>query len=387
MFMTLMFTLLLLVAAYVVARVIWPLPLPVWARGLLALLVVCSALKMPLVRVVYGSPNAWLNLPFQYISGYLQNVVLVLALLGLGRDALAGGVRLVSGRAGSARFVAGTAVCLVVLGCLGGGLTLWSAVRVPQVTAVTLELDGLDPAHDGLRIVQLSDLHIGPLFRGPWLDGVVRRVNELKPDMVFITGDVVDAPVARLADDVQPLGALQAMHGVFLVPGNHEFYSGFRDWVGDASSPGAFTRLGLEVLHNSHAVREIGGVPLVLAGVGDPVARRYGLETGSASRVLEAAGAAVPGAMRLLLAHRPDWAYEASFAGAAAQFSGHTHGGLTRLAGPFTARANGGFVRGLGAFGGMPVYVSAGTGLWGGFPFRLDVPSEITLLTLRRKAL
>src|SRR6185436_19579935 len=101
------------------------------------------------------------------------------------------------------------------------------------VRPVRVRLRRLPPALSGFRVVQLSDLHIGPTLGRDWLDRIVDRVNALQPDVVAITGDLVDGSVAELAQHVAPLARLRARHGTFFVTGNHEYYSGVHGWVAE----------------------------------------------------------------------------------------------------------------------------------------------------------
>src|SRR4029077_10489263 len=95
-------------------------------------------------------------------------------------------------------------------------------------------------------IVQLTDVHVGPTIGRDFLEAVVREANALSPDMVVITGDLVDGTVEELAHLVEPLRDLVARDGVFFVTGNHEYYSGADAWIAH------LTRLGVRVLRNEH---------------------------------------------------------------------------------------------------------------------------------------
>ncbi|WP_304988918.1 metallophosphoesterase, partial [Corallococcus sp. AB049A] len=132
-----------------------------------------------------------------------------------------------------------------------------------RVERTTVALKDLGPGLEGIRVVQLSDVHVGPTLDGVWLLRVVEQVNALKPDLVAITGDLVDGSVDELRDQMTPLAALKAPLGVYYVTGNHEFYHGARAWMAEVS------RLGITVLNNEHRVVERGGAKLVVAGVTD----------------------------------------------------------------------------------------------------------------------
>ena len=254
-------------------------------------------------------------------------------------------------------------------------VTLWgfaNARRVARVVRVDVPIAGLPVALDGFTIAQVSDVHVGPTIRRPYVEAIVDTVNRLDVDLVAVTGDLVDGSVGDLAEHVAPLAGLRSKEGVFFVTGNHEYYSGAAGWVRE------LRRLGFTVLLNEHAVVRRGDARLVVAGVTDFSAGHF--DGAEASDPAAALAGSPAGAVRLLLAHQPRSAAAAEAAGFDLQLSGHTHGGqflpwnfLVRLQQPFTA--------GLHRWRGMWVYTSRGTGYWGP-PKRFGAPSEITRLRL-----
>jgi predicted MPP superfamily phosphohydrolase len=250
----------------------------------------------------------------------------------------------------------GLAVVLTVIGFL--------QARRPRVVSINIPSD-----LDGYRIVQWSDVHIGPTIQRCFVESLVRRTNALNADAIVITGDLIDGPVEDLQDAIAPLADLRARNGVFVVTGNHEYYWHAGEWVKE------FARLGMTFLKNEHRVVRDG---LVIAGVTDPAGR----DTHKTNLTAALAGAP-DGAFRVLLAHRPQVANAASRNGVDLQLSGHTHGGqffpfnlLIRWFQPVVA--------GLHRVGETLLYVSRGTGYWGP-PSRLGVGGEITLITLGQK--
>jgi predicted MPP superfamily phosphohydrolase len=258
-----------------------------------------------------------------------------------------------------------------------GALTAWGvfeARRLAEVVRVEVPIEGLPEDLEGYRIAQISDIHVGPTIKGAWLRKIVARVNELDADLVAVTGDLVDGSVADLGRDVRPLGELRGKDGVYFVTGNHEYYSGAEEWCAYVEG------LGLTVLNNAHRVVARGGATMIVAGVTDYSAARI-LESHASDPRVAVAGAP-PADLKILLAHQPRSYVDALRAGFDLQLSGHTHGGqffpwnlFVRLAQPFST--------GLHVVEQMAIYVSRGTGYWGP-PLRGGVPSEITLLTLRR---
>jgi predicted MPP superfamily phosphohydrolase len=248
----------------------------------------------------------------------------------------------------------------------------WQSVRVPDVRTVELSLPRIPAALDGFSIVQITDVHIGPFLKGDWLQRVVEKTNALRPDLVALTGDLIDGTPDALKYDIAPLGDLNAQYGVFGVTGNHEYYFHVNAWLP------VFEGLGVTMLHNEHKTLSVGGsTNLVIAGIPDPTETRFGGPGPDLHQALDGA----PDALRLLLAHRPDGASGSDHVDI--QLSGHTHGGLLFFLKWLLASFNGGLVQGLYNFNGTALYVSPGTGLWSGFSCRLGVPSEITRIVLR----
>jgi len=267
----------------------------------------------------------------------------------------------------------GWAFALALGGALASvGLGLVTALRPVATRTVEVPIAGLAPGLEGLRIVQISDLHLGPLVRGSQVEHVVAASNALRPDLVAVTGDLVDGEADGVRAKVERLGALQATHGVFFVTGNHEYYSGVGRWLG------VFRGLGWNVLQNRHVVLEHRGARLAVAGMPDPTGRS---QPGGQGPDLAQALAGIPGdALPILLFHPPTGAAAAAAAGVRLQLSGHTHAGQYfpwSLVVPMLYD----HPRGLGRSGRLWIYTSVGTGFWGP-PNRFLVPPELTLLVL-----
>lgn len=262
-------------------------------------------------------------------------------------------------------------VSLAALGAAATGTV--SALGQVALRNVKIPLRRLSPAMSGFRIAQLTDLHIGPTLGKGWLRDVVTHTNAANPDMIVITGDLVDGSVEALRDETAPLADLKAKHGVFFVTGNHEYYSGADEWIAE------LTRLGIRVLRNEHVA--IGGADgFDLAGVDDWSSKRFGNGHGPD---LERALAGRDASRELvLLAHQPKQIHEAAAKGVGLQLSGHTHGGQIFPWGLFV-RLDQPFVAGLDRLEDTMIYVSRGAGFWGP-PMRVGAPSEISLLELVR---
>jgi predicted MPP superfamily phosphohydrolase len=269
-------------------------------------------------------------------------------------------------RSVSAFAVAGLAVFATAVGFA-------SARRRARIVNVDVPIQNLPRALHGFSIAQISDVHIGSAIRKEYVQAIVDAVNGLRPDLIAVTGDMVDGSVHELAAHTAPLAKLSARHGAFFVTGNHEYYSGAGPWTAE------FRRLGLKVLLNEHAVLTHDGAALVVAGVTDYSAHHFDpAQRSDPAGAL--AGAPKDVGAKILLAHQPRSASAAATAGYDLQLSGHTHGGqfwpwnlFVRFQQPFTA--------GLHRLNALWVYVSRGTGYWGP-PNRFGAPSEITRLRL-----
>ncbi len=265
---------------------------------------------------------------------------------------------------------------ITILGATGiaTGIGLRNAVRKPTVLEVDIPIANLHDDLVGFRIVQISDLHVGPTIKGDFVRKVVDQVNALKPDMIAFTGDLGDGQVSYLRDDVAPLAELSAPYGTFFCTGNHEYYRDLDGWMDEVE------RLGMTNLLNEHRVIEHGRGRIIVAGVTDISARQMRPEHASDP---DAAMSGAPEAdVRLLLAHQPTSIFAATHLNFQLLLSGHTHGGQT-FPWNLAAKIALPFVGGLYNHEGTWIYVNRGTGYWGP-PSRVGVPSEITVVRLVR---
>lgn len=246
------------------------------------------------------------------------------------------------------------------------GLSIYSAVAGPRLRRQRVTLARWPRALDGYTIAQLSDLHIGRTIGRSYVADVVRQINALSPDLIAITGDLVDGSPQRLGDAVAPVAELRARHGVFFVTGNHDHYSGVEPWLT------WLRQRDIRVLRNERVRVGDGEDGFDLAGVDDSY---FGADVERALADRDPQRAVV------LLAHQPQEIRSAAKLGVGLQLSGHTHGGQIW---PFTWFARGlfRFVAGLFRVGETQLYVSRGSG-YVGPPMRLGAPSEITLIELR----
>ncbi len=360
---------------YLSARLIWPLPLSVWLRLLLCLLVLLLANKMALMRVfIPRSEMLAVPDPLLLLLAWLHITVLLAAVLTVALDLL-GLIPLLFGyavHAPLARF--GVAV---LGGALLAGWGIHNGIKPPEVVELDVPVRHLPAELDGFRIGVLADLHLGPLFRADWAQTVVDRVEAAEPDLIVVVGDTVDGNQEQMAAITAPLEELEAPYGVFGVVGNHEYYSGLEYWRT------RLPQLGIRLLYNEHADLDVNGATLVLAGLPDRVTLHqiHGEQPDLAKALKDAPeGEKV---IRVLLDHQPSGARDYAQHGIDVQFSGHTHGGAVLPLKPLVAQFNDGFVSGLYDVEGMALVVTNGSGMWGGLPLRLGVPSQIIVARLR----
>jgi hypothetical protein len=239
-----------------------------------------------------------------------------------------------------------------------------------EIVDVEVTLAKLPRSLDGFSIVQLSDLHTGMTIDRAFVQRVVDHANALAPDLVALTGDLVDGPVDSLRDDIAPLASLRAKHGVYAVTGNHEYYAGADAWIAE------ITRLGARYLRNERVSIADG---LDLAGVDDHSADGW---AGHGEDLPKALGGRDPSRALVLLAHQPRQVRRAAKHGVDLQLSGHTHGGQIWPWHYIVKVQQGGLLAGRYDHAGTQLYVTRGCGYWGP-PVRLLAPLEITRIILR----
>ena len=265
---------------------------------------------------------------------------------------------------------------LGVLGMSGvfASIGLVQVLRGPKLKEVTVPIANLPESLVGLKIAQISDLHVGSTIRKSYVEEMVRRVNATQPDLIVVTGDLADGKVASIAKHMQPLADFKSPNGVFYVTGNHEYYWGAEALLSQTKT------LGFQALLNENKILKIKGGKVLVAGVTDPAGGSF-----IRSHEPDAARAALSSEevdFRLLLAHRPDACVEAESLGFDLQLSGHTHAGQFFPFNVFMPLAHK-YYRGLNQHGKLWVYVNSGTGYWGPAN-RFAIGSEITLIQLAR---
>lgn len=375
-FLVITTTLVGLLHYYIGSRLIDTLSWPAWVHWYGWGILLISALLQPLAFLARGFSNRALRDATSWVAMTMMGIFSSILVLTVLRDAL-----LLAAAGLHAAHIINIDFAVLeknsAMIAVAGALTItligfFNARKLAGVVNVTVPLRHLPESLHGFRIVQISDIHVGPTIKQGYLSRIVQQVNSLEADLVAITGDLVDGRVHELAEHTRPLADLEARHGSFFVTGNHEYYSGALAWIHELE------RLGVRVLLNEHVQLTHEKATLVLAGVTDFTAGHFYEDHHSDP---QAAMTGAPADMpKILLAHQPRSAQAAQAAGFDLQLSGHTHGGqfwpwnyFVPLQQPYVA--------GLHRLQDLWVYVSRGTGYWGP-PIRFGAPSEITCLTL-----
>jgi uncharacterized protein len=240
-----------------------------------------------------------------------------------------------------------------------------------EVRSVSMPLPHLAPAFSGYRVVQLSDIHADRWMTTDRIAKIVGQVNQLKPDLVVLTGDFVTHSAEEFSPNLAALSQLHSVDQTLAVMGNHDA------WTNSTIVQSALEAAGVQVLNNQVAALQRKSAQLFIAGVDDVWAKRDRLDQVLAA--LPSEGAAI------LLAHEPDFAEQSAATGRFdLELSGHSHGGQVKL--PFVKRIvpplayN--YPIGQYKVGNMIQYTNRGVGM-SGLPLRFNCRPEITVFTLK----
>lgn len=263
---------------------------------------------------------------------------------------------------------------LIIFGCalLMSALGFIEVLRGPKIVEVDVAISKLPKALQDLKIAQISDLHIGPTIQTRYVKKVVEKTNATNPDIIVITGDLVDSHTETIKKHLLPLKNLKSKYGIYYVTGNHEYYWGIESLIPELKN------VGLTVLLNTNHKLDINGASVLVAGLTDPAGSHFSKQ--HIPNLREASEAPKEADLKILLAHRPDPYKEAQKAGYHLQFSGHTHAGQFfpfSLLIPFAHK----YYRGLNRYENLWLYVNPGTGYWGPAN-RFAIAAEITLVKL-----
>lgn len=244
----------------------------------------------------------------------------------------------------------------------------------PFIRKVKIPIAKLAAPLQGLRIVQITDLHIGPGVTLGKIKKVVRKTNQLEPDLVVLTGDIVDHLDKWFKEEINLLATLKSKYGTYYIPGNHEYYWGYDPIVAKIK------KIGITVLENENKILKIGKATLAICGVTDLAAKYFSKEEANPGKAIQGAEKCD---VKILLAHQPNVIETAKKFDFDVQLSGHTHGGQF-IPWSLMIKLFQKYPRGLYNVGKMKLYVSQGTGYWGPAD-RLGTIPEITEIQLTNK--
>lgn len=361
-------TVALVIFFYLAARLSPGIGWPIW---LILLYVFAGILFYPLKWLRKSYMNRWQNL-WRWKAYMDLGLLCFLFSLVFLRDLILGPLALFRPEWKANMFGPAANWTVVGLSLVALAFGVWAARSGPRIKRVKIPLANLPGGLEGFRIVQISDLHVGPTIGKRYVEKVVGVANSLAPDLTVLTGDIIDGDIDHHVGSVEPLRRLAG--SPLMVTGNHEYYWNGPAWID------VFESLGIHVLLNSRKILNHNGGEVLVAGVLDPAVVLN--DPNAKTDLAKALGSVSSADVKILLAHQPDIAPEASAAGFNLLLSGHTHGGQIF---PLTLFIHSlqKFVKGLKAAGSMWVYVNQGTGYWGP-PIRFGTVTEITVLELAR---
>ena len=348
---------------YVAWRLLKPFALrgpSLWlAWGLFGLLF----LSFPLIHFLFSHKNGTAISAVSFISSVWSGMLIYFLLVTVAAEFL----RMIFWRVA----LDDRTVTFVITGIVAA-ITIYGLIeaRCVGVTELRVRMPNLPRELEGMRIAQISDVHMGRIVRGARLEQIVTKVNDLQPDLVLITGDLVDAEALHMEEMVHPLRRLKGQYGVYAVTGNHEFYAG----IGQVEA--FLQQAGVTLLRNRWVTINNG---LQLIGHDDPVAfRMTGERPPPINEIMRGIDRSKP---VILMLHTPATTLDQlQSLGINLQLSGHTHKGQLW---PFNYLVKLIFKTPYGLFtnANATIYVSRGTSTWGP-PMRVAAPPEITLITL-----
>ena len=377
-FLILFSMVLLILYSYVAWRLILPLDIPTIYRYLLGILLVLFYC-LPLLTIIFY---------FNKVETQWTRIIAWLGYTGLGAVSLLFfiqlGVDIVSGLSSligkSHKFDPHRRAFLGlsakgVVGALGAIGTIWglyNAVKTPIIKKVEISIEGLPESLQGFRMAQITDLHVGSMITGSFVEKVTRKIQELNPDILFFTGDAADGSVQSYGKHLNSLAEIHPKYGKYFVTGNHEYYSDMNGWLQ------LIEGLGFKILVNESQNIIVNDATIMITGIPDRGGGHF--SSFHKTDMEKAVEGMNPSDLKILLAHQPKDVEHALKYGFDLQLSGHTHGGqyfpfslLVQMAHPF--------IKGLHKRENTWIYINQGTGYWGP-PLRIGTEPEISEFTL-----
>jgi predicted MPP superfamily phosphohydrolase len=381
---------------YLVLKRLWPAVASGWRRwtfaGLVALSLLAWGLPIALGLGLHGQIPV-IGAPLKLFSTVWTLTVLILVLFGspfvlvrwwerrrASASQTGGATGLVDLERRSVIMNVGRAVPLMAMGTSSAGVV--SGVSGFEVRELEVRLRDLPSALEGFRIGQITDIHVGPFISTEYVRAAVEAMNSASVHLQVMTGDLID-DLGQLDETMAALGTCKAPHGMLAILGNHEHWRGL-DPILEGYESIAKRGAPVRLLVDESLVIEHGGERLRVVGVDYPMGGRNPLM--KAQRMRRSAEVAfqgtLPGETVLCLSHHPSFFPYAAERGAHLTLAGHTHGGQVALLGIPLFGFVFEYMLGRYKHRDSHLYVSGGTGHW--LPFRIGVPAEVTILTLRK---
>ncbi|MBE6444981.1 MAG: metallophosphoesterase [Alphaproteobacteria bacterium] len=258
---------------------------------------------------------------------------------------------------------------IVIISTIISVYAFYQGTKIPDFKNIRVEHHLLK---NDIRLVQISDLHINRSTPVSRIHKIVNAVNNTNPDLIVLTGDIVDDDTFHLQKHLDALQNMSSSYGVYASIGNHEFYNGLSSWIYE------YQRRGINLLFNQGATINdnifVAGVPDAFTANSNPSLNINFTHTLSGSNRDQ---------YRVLLSHNPEIANSISSYNFQMMLSGHTHGGQLFPFHIFVKKSNQ-YLSGEYDVNGIKLYVSNGAGTWGP-SMRLFAPSEITVIDLIKK--
>jgi len=262
-----------------------------------------------------------------------------------------------------------------IVGGIAGIGSIWGmyqALKDPVIKRVEIKIEGIPESLKGFRMAQITDLHVGSMITGKFVERVTRKIQELNADMLFFTGDAADGSVQSYGEHLNSLAEIHPKYGKYFVTGNHEYYSDMNGWLQ------LIEGLGFKILINESQNIIVNDATIMITGIPDRGGGHF--SSFHKTDMEKAVGGMNSSDLKILLAHQPGDVEHATKYGFDLQLSGHTHGGqyfpfslLVQMAHPF--------IKGLHKRENTWVYINQGTGYWGP-PLRIGTEPEITEIVL-----
>ncbi len=354
---------------HVYFRLIYPLRLTGFSALLIKILFIVLCLSFPLLHFVSRGQNGPVVEIINYISSVWMGLIVYLFLATLGFDLARFLLKLAGNHA-----LQNPRLFTSLVSSLAMAITVYGLVEATNIgiTRITVKIPALPKRLEGTTIAQISDVHMGLIIQGKRLEKIVTLTNNLHPDLIVITGDLVDEQALHMEELVEPLQRLQSKYGVFACTGNHEYFAGIE-------KAAAFIEKGGVRLLRNQWIEVADGLQLV-ARDDQAGTRVTGEKIPPLAEIMKGINTRKP---VILLHHTPNTTMdELQRLGVNLQLSGHTHQGQLW---PFRYIVKKIYDMPYGLFqsGSTTVYVSRGTGTWGP-PIRVGAAPEITFITLEQ---